>query len=403
MSQDAGAVARRAFNPAVVVALCFGVAALEGYDIQAFGVAAPRLVPDLGLNPGQQGWAASAAMFGLVAGAMLGGWLADRFGRRPVLVGSVVLFGLFSVATALSQGYDQLLLARLLTGIGFGGAMPNLIAIASEISPPEKRAATTTTMFCGMPAGGAVVALLARFYGQELDWRTIFMIGGVLPLVIAPALYFLLPETKPVQAKDADRNLGRALFGAGRATPTLLLWAAFILTLVVLYLMLNWLPTLVVAKGLTPADGSSAALAFNLASIPGALLLGFIVDRAGFRWPLVACYLGLAVAMWVLGQAAALGVVVTLAGVAGFLMLGANYSLYALAPALYPPQVRASASGAAIAVGRVGSIIGPLIAGELRAAGWSANDVIATTIPVVIVAGVATLIVCSIAKLNPES
>jgi AAHS family 3-hydroxyphenylpropionic acid transporter len=382
----------------LIVFICFFIAALEGYDIQAFGVAAPKLGPALGLNPGQIGWAGSAAMFGLVVGAMGGGLIADRIGRKPVLWVSTAAFGIFSIATALAPDYHALLVARFLTGLGFGGAMPNLIAIATEISSPRRRAATVTTMFCGMPAGGATVALLARLGGADLDWRTIFYIGGAIPLLLVPVVLFLLPETRPEPDEDADRNLGKALFGEGRAAPTLLLWVTFMLTLVVLYLLLNWLPLLVEGKGLTGADGASAALAFNLTSIAGALIVGFVVDKAGFRWPLALAYAALAGVMWALAGTSVLSMVLICSGAAGFFVLGAQYSLYALAPSLYPPQVRAAASGAAVAVGRVGSIVGPLIAGELREAGRSADQVFAAMIPVVLVAGVAVVICTTLGK-----
>lgn len=385
-----------------VVLLCFLIAALEGYDIQAFGVAAPKLIPAFGLDPGQQGWAASAAMIGLVIGAFAGGWTADRIGRKPVLVVSVALFGLFSIVTALTQTYETLLLARLATGLGFGGAMPNLIAIATEIAPVQRRAATVTTIFCGMPAGGASVALLSRLAGPELDWQTIFLIGGSLPLVLTPILALLLPETRPEPAPGADRGTLNALFGQGRAVGTLLLWAVFMLTLVVLYLMLNWLPTLVIAKGFGPADGASASLAFNLVSIAGALSLGFVVDRVGFRWPLTLTYALLALTMYGLGRAAGVNPIILLSGAAGFLVLGAQYSLYALAPVLYPPHVRAAGAGAAVAVGRLGSIGGPLIAGELRQAGYSAGEVFHAMTPVVLAAGGAALVLSYLAKMRVD-
>ncbi|HEY8616362.1 MFS transporter [Phenylobacterium sp.] len=377
-------------GPGLVVVICFLIAALEGYDIQAFGVSAPKLAPELGLNPGQVGWAASAAMIGLVFGAFGGGWLSDRIGRRPVLTVSVALFGVFSVVSAYAPNYEMLLLARLATGVGFGGAMPNLMAVATEISPPHRRAATVTTMFCGLPAGGAAVALIARF-APDLDWRTLFLIGGVAPILLAPVIHLLLPETRPAHDPAADHRLGAALFGEGRLAATLLLWLVFMLTLVVLYLMLNWLPSLVIAKGLTPQDGSAASLSFNLASIVGALLLGFVVDRAGYRWPLTVTYALLAGVMLLLAQATGLGPVLLLAGLAGFLVLGAQYALYAVAPVLYPPHVRAAGGGAAIGVGRFGSIAGPLLAGELRQIGWSAGEVFALMAPVVLAAGAACL------------
>lgn len=381
-----------------IVLICFLIAAVEGFDIQSFGVVAPKLTPDLGLNPGQQGWAASAAMIGLVVGAFVGGWVADRIGRKPVLLVSVAAFGLFSIGTAISQGYEQLLWARFLTGLGFGGAMPNLIAIATEISAPQRRAATVTMMFCGMPAGGALVSLLARTLGDDLGWRSIFTAGGIVPLALVPLILFLLPETRPQPHPSSDRSTLRALFGAGRGGATLMLWLTFVLTLMVLYLMLNWLPTLVVAKGLTPADGSAAALAFNLTSIVGALLLGFMVDRAGYRWPLTLAFLLLGGAMAALAAAGSLALVLALSGAAGFLVLGAQYALYALTPSLYPPQVRAVGTGAAVAVGRLGSIAGPLIAGELRNAGYSAGQVFGAMTPVVLVAAAAVFALSWLSK-----
>lgn len=397
MAQAGAAAGGAKASAALVVAICFGIAALEGYDIQAFGVAAPRFAPELGLSPGQVGWGGSAAMIGLVIGAFAGGWLADRVGRKPVLFWSVAMFGVFSIATALTHSYDLLFLARVATGLGFGGAMPNLIAVATEISSPKRRAATVTTMFCGMPAGGACVALLARF-GGDLDWRTLFMIGGVLPLLLLPLIHFLLPETKPDHAPEADRRMLPALFGERRALVTVLLWLVFALTLVVLYLMLNWLPTLVVAKGFTQADGAVASLVFNLTSIVGALLMGFIADRAGFRWPLALVYAALAVCLWALAGAGVLSLVTVLSGITGFLVIGAQYTLYALAPVYYAPHVRAAGAGAAVAVGRFGSILGPLLAGELREAGATADQVFLSLVPCVVVAGLAAVVLTTIGR-----
>ena len=390
--------ATKRLSPGFIVAICFCIAALEGYDIQAFGVSAPHMAPELGLNPAQMGWAGSAAMIGLVMGALTGGWFADRVGRRPVLAVSVAAFGVFSVATAFANSFETLTLARLLTGIGFGGAMPNLIAIATEISTPSKRAATTTSMFCGLPAGGALVSLLASNAGDALDWRTIFLIGGALPLLLVPVVLWLLPETRPDHDPDADRGLARGLFSERRALTTFLIWVVFGLDLLVTYLLLNWLPTLVVAKGFTAADGAAASLWFNAFSVMGALMLGWLADRIGFRWPLLAVFLVLAAAMYGLAQATALPAIYGFAAAAGFTVVGGLYVLYALAPIYYPAQVRAAGAGAAIAVGRLGSIAGPLIAGELRGAGYSAGQVFQSMVPVVLVAAVAVFALMSVGK-----
>lgn len=370
-------------GPGVIVAICFCIAALEGYDIQAFGVAAPQMAPALNLGPVQLGWAGSAAMLGLMLGAIAGGAAADRFGRKPVLTLAVAAFGVFSVCTAFVQTYEMLVLTRLLTGLGFGGAMPNLIAIATEISPPNRRAATTTSMFCGLPAGGSLVALLAAYGGPAADWRVIFLIGGALPLLLAPVVWFLMPETKPQHAPELDRRVLRGLFAENRALATLLIWVVFAMDLLVTYLLLNWLPTLVVAKGFTAQDGATASLWLNGFSVVGALILGRIADRAGYRWPLTAIFIGLGVAVFALAQSHALAGINVAAAFTGFLVVGGLYVLYALAPEYYPPQIRAAGAGTAIAVGRLGSIGGPLIAGELRAIGYTPSEVFMAMLPAV--------------------
>jgi AAHS family 3-hydroxyphenylpropionic acid transporter len=382
----------------LVVFVCFLIAAVEGYDIQAFGVAAPKMIPELGLNAAQQGWAGSAAMIGLVIGAFAGGWLADRHGRKPVLLGSVAAFGLFSLLTATAHSYEALLWARLATGLGFGGAMPNLIAVAVEISKPERRAATVSAMFCGMPAGGATSALIARLAGDTLEWRTIFIAGGVVPLLLLPVIFLLLPETKPPHDPAADRNLGRALFAEKRAPPTVLIWAAFMMTLVVLYLALNWLPTLVVDKGHPPSDGFMAAMVFNIAGAVGSILVGAVADKLGWRWPLAIVYVALAAAMAGLAAADAPMAIFVLSGAAGFLVMGAQFSLYAVAPMLYPAHLRAAGAGAAIAVGRLGSIGGPLIAGELRHAGATPGEVFLSMAPVALTAAILLVALGRVAK-----
>jgi len=378
----------RRVGAGLIVLVCLTVAAIEGYDIQAFGIAAPKLVPEFGLNPAQQGWAASIAMIGLVVGAFAGGSLADRVGRKPVLLGAIAMFGVFSLATAASHSFPVLLAARFLTGLGCGAGMPNLLAVAVEISRPERRAFTVTAMFCGFPMGGMSSALVARLAGPTLDWRTIFIVGGALPLVLLPLVFLLLPETRPEREPAADRNLLRALFGAGHAAATALLWTTCLLTAVILYLVLNWLPTLVVALGRPPSEGFAAAVAFNGAGL-GAMALGALADRIGWRWPLTLAYAGLAAALAALAMGASQ--IVLFSAIAGLGVLGAQFVMYGVIPQFYPPHMRAAAAGSALAFGRVGSIVGPLLAGELRNAGATPGQVFLATVPVAILAGLAML------------
>lgn len=388
-----GGVERRAV---LSIALCFSVAVLEGFDIQAIGIAAPRLAPEFGLNPAQMGWVFAISNIGLVIGAATGGWLADRIGRKPALIGSVLAFGVFTFLTTRVSSYEMLCLVRLLTGLGFGGALPNLMAIASEVSRPDRRAFTASLVFCGMPLGGALAALMTQGALAERDWRFLFVIGGVLPLLVAPALWRWLPETLRAPAEAGERT-SRArtfdvLFGGGRAAATLLLWLAFFPTLLVLYIILNWLPTLVVGNGLDRSVAPQASFAFNLASVAGAIVFGKLVDLRGMRWPLTGAYACLILVLVALGQARELSAVLWLSGAAGFFVLGANYALYGVAAACYPHHMRGTGSGASIAVGRLGSFVGPLAAGVLLSAGGSATSVVQYLAPMAAIAGAAVFL-----------
>lgn len=385
-----GASAQAAPRAGVTLFLCFLIALLEGFDIQAIGVAAPYLIPQLGLTPGQAGVVFGAGMAGLVLGAVTGGWLADRMGRKGLLMVCVAIFGLFTLATLVAAGPVSLGFYRFLAGAGMGAAMPSLVAVALEIAPPERRTRTITLMFSGMPAGGALAALFAAGLLEKYGWHSIFLAGGLLPLLLLPAMWVLMPAGRPAVASHADRpGAVQALFGEGRLLVTLLAWFTFGLTLLVLYLLLNWLPSLVAAKGLGGVGGAGAAFAFNAGSIAGALGIGMLVDRLGPRIPIITAYPCLALAMFGLAGAESLVPVLILAGLAGFFLLGAQYSLYGVIPLYYPQAVRGLATGASIAVGRLGSIVGPLVAGHLLGQGWGPAGVAMAMVPVVIAAGVS--------------
>lgn len=378
-------------NRAITVALCFAVAVIEGYDIQAVGVVARSLARELTLEPAQMGWVLAISNVGLVIGASFGGWLADKLGRKPVFIASVTIFGLFTLATALAHDFNTIFAARFLTGLGFGAVIPNMMAIASEIARPERRASTAATMFIGMPTGGATVSLLTANMPPETDWRLIFYIGGAVPLALALLITFMMRETRARGERAPKVDVPHALFGEGRTAPTLLIWLTFLPCALILYLILNWLPTLVTSRGFTE-PAAQASLAFNLVSIAGALLFGQLADRTGVRWPFTLAFIGLVGTLVLLSNAATWTLVLALSGAAGFFLLGAQYALNGVVATYYPAAVRGTGSGAATAMGRVGSIIGPLAAGYLLEAGISASNVLMLLAPVAAVAGIAVFL-----------
>jgi AAHS family 3-hydroxyphenylpropionic acid transporter len=378
-------------NVSVTVGLCFLIAVLEGFDIQAMGVAAPRLAREFGFLPQQMGWIFSISNIGLVIGAMSGGWLADKTGRKPVFVGAVAMFGAFTLMTASIKSYDFLLFVRFCAGLGFGAALPNMMAIAAEISRPEKAATTAAMMFCGMPVGGGLSALVTQLLPPDFDWRVLFLIGGILPVIMIPVLWWLMPETLTRAAAGAPPRapILNALFGEGRAGSTLLLWLTFLPTLLILYLFLNWLPTLVIANGFDAATAPRTSMALNFGSVAGALVFGHLADRHHFRWPITIAYIALIGALLGLAQSQGQAITICLSAAVGFFLLGANYALYGVAPIYYPGGIRGTGSGASVAVGRIGSILGPLFAGFMMSTGTTATGVVYYMVPVAAVAAIA--------------
>jgi AAHS family 3-hydroxyphenylpropionic acid transporter len=439
-SQTDSVPAPRLSGAAMTVALCFGVMVIEGFDIQAMGVAAPALGPELKLSREVLGQALSASNIGLVIGAIFGGWLADVFGRKPVLIGAVVIFGLFTLMTMQATSFEMLFAARLLTGLGFGGALPNVMAIAADVSNEKRRGSTAAMMFCGMPVGGSVVALLS-WLGYQGEWRPLFLIGGIIPLILAPLLFFYMKETQKPEKGASTQSLpwlvaiplgvafwylldqiGRMpgagsiggvvapwlggvlgllgaymivhrgpLFGGGRSMASILLWVTFFPTLLILYLVLNWLPTLVAAKGFQ-ADASLASVLFNVFSVVGALCFGPLVDRFGLRWPITLGFLALVGVLIALGQATDYVAVMALSGALGFFLLGCNYALYGAAASYYPGEMRGRGSGAAIAWGRLGSVVGPLIGGYLLQGGSAPGEVVYAMAPFALAAAVGVML-----------
>ncbi|KVK74676.1 MFS transporter [Burkholderia ubonensis] len=378
---------------ATTLALCFAIALLEGLDLQSVGVAAPRMAHEFGLTVSQMGVAFSAGTFGLLPGAMLGGRLADRFGRKRVLIASVALFGLLSIATAQASSFAMLVVVRVLTGIGLGGAMPNLIALSSEAVEPRARSSAVAAMYCGIPFGGVIASLIGVLLAGDAEWRHIFYVGGVGPLLLVPLLVGLLPESRAylgVAGTDAARaSVAHTLFGGGRTRSTLALWVSYFCTLIVLYFLLNWLPSLMAARGLDRAHVGLVQIAFNVGGGLGALGIGAAMDRMRATRVVGGMYAGIVLSLAALAAAPGFASLAAAAFAAGMFVIGGQSVLYALAAIYYPTAMRGTGVGTAVAVGRLGSVVGPLAAAQLLAMGRSAPVVIGASIPVTLVAAVA--------------
>ena len=334
---------------------------------------------EFGLSVSQMGIAFSAGTFGLLPGAMLGGRLADRIGRKRVLIASVVLFGLLSIATAQVSTFAMLVVVRVLTGIGLGGAMPNLIALSSEAVEPRSRSSAVATMYCGIPFGGVIASLIGVLLAGDTEWRHIFYVGGVGPLLLVPLLVWFLPESRAyldVAGTQAARtSVARTLFGDGRTTSTVAQGQ----------LLLHADRPLLPAELAAVADGLARSIARTSASCRSRSTSARSVRSASAQrstgcvrrawW--AACMSGSCCrSPRSRPRPASRRGRVRGRDVRGRRAVGAVRARGDL-----PTAMRGTGVGAAVAVGRLGSVVGPLAAATLLAAGRSAPVVIGASIP----------------------
>ena len=373
--------------------LVFLAAIIEGFDLQAAGVAAPKLAPAFGLVPAQMGLFFSAVTFGLVLGSLCGCVIADRWGRRTGLILSLVVFGLFSIGTAFAGTFEHLVLMRFLTGVGLGGALPNLIAIAAESVSPERRGRAVAIMYAGVPLGGALASLVAMV-GLHDDWRSIFVIGGILPLLLVVPLQMWMAPFRVTRNAQSPARRRDALLAPGALAQTLLLWAGFFFGLVVVYLLLNWLPQILVSLGFARETASMVQIVFNIGGAAGAILGGRLLDGGRPALSSALCFGCLMLAIALLAFVPAGNVAAALAAGAfiGATVISVQALLYGIAPQCYPSEVRGVGVGLAVSVGRFGSIAGPLVAGWLLASGMGPQQLLYTLLPIAAICGIATVI-----------
>jgi MFS transporter, AAHS family, 4-hydroxybenzoate transporter len=384
-----------------VIALCFLVVAIDGFDTAAIGFIAPSLRAEWGVTPAELAPLFAAGLFGLMAGAFVFGPLADRIGRKPVLIATTIFFGLMTFASAFSPNVEWLIALRFLTGIGLGGAMPAAITLTAEICPEKRRSSLVTLMFCGFTIGSACAGLAASGIVATFGWQGLLILGGVLPILLVPVLIALLPEsprylaassTEPVKIAEALQKMVPAadltgatftppvrptgspvsqLFKDGLGLGTLLIWTTFFMSLLVFYLLSSWLPLLITTAGFSMEHASLMGATLAAGGTVGAILIGRLMDRFEPHRVLAGAYLVAGAFVILLGSAVATPwlLVVAIFG-AGFGVAGAQVGINALAAGYYPTASRATGVSWANAIGRTGSVLGSMIGGVLLSLGW---------------------------------
>lgn len=376
-------------NAVFVIAVCCALMMLEGVDIQVLGIVAPELMPRLGINKADTGTIFAMTQVGGVLGALLGGRYSDVWGRRNMLFLSVAMFGVFTFATIFATDFLSMLVIRTLAGVGIGAAVPNVVGLAVEAAPQRHRVKAVTIVMAGMPIGGAAISFFAASAMASLGWKSLFYIGGLLPLALLPLLLFIPNKRTAKQEQAGGKTAIAALFKDGRHVVTMLVWVIFLLTGAMIYLLLNWLPTLMTERNFTITDGQTAAFYFNLGCVGGGWILGSCIDRFGPKLVLPLAFLAFIVGLAGMALSVSLTPLLVSITVVGFFVMGAYYCLNGVTALLYPEEIRGLGVGSALAVGRVGSIGGPLIAGLILQAGGGPGAIVVAMIPAVIVATLA--------------
>jgi len=399
-----------------VVALCWLVNILDGFDLLAISFAAPTIAKTWQLDPQTLGIIFSSGLLGMTVGSLLLGPLADRIGRRRMILMATTVLGLSTLATASATSVGQLLLLRGLTGIAIGALLPSLNTLVAEYTPDRRRNLAISFMHLGYPLGGIAGGLLANYIIPSAGWQALFLVGGIFTLAILPALLLGLPESlhyllrknQPKSQAAANKiatrlgiDLSAARMTATSATrfrdvlrgqwlmPGLALWACFFLGNLTLYFLLNWTPTVLAGAGLPHEQAIRAGMLLNLGGGIGMLSLGYLSARWSIYRMMSGYFIMGGLFIMALGQMPEAGLLFGFTVLAGFFSIGGLIGLYSLAARLYPDATRAAGIGLAIGAGRFGAILGPYAGGVLISLGWPMGNYFALlALPLMAVAAI---------------
>ena len=401
-----------------VFLLCLMTLIIDGFDVQAMGFLVPAISEAWGIDRAEFRTVLPAANFGVLIGSLLFSPLADKVGRRPVLVWSTLWFAIMTLAAPFASNVDQLFWLRLVGGIGMGCIIPNATALIGEYSPAGRRVTLMMNITVGFTAGGAIAGFVARALIPRFGWESVFLVGGAIPLVIAVLMFIGLPESlqflavrrrrldqvrrwlkelNPAIAVDENTEFiakeeskggvpAIHLFREGRLTVTVLLWIVSFMNLLVLYSLANWLPAVI--NGMVN-DANTAVLIGTAQWVGGTIGtfgLAWVIARSNFAKTLMVNYVIAVASVALIGQPGlSLAMLTAIVFITGWCVIGGQPGMNAFAATFYPTYLRSTGVGWALGVGRIGAIVGPYIGGLMIAAKWSNQQLfLAAAVPAAI-------------------
>lgn len=392
--QDIAIVKERARSPNMIVALCGLLILFDGYDLIVYGAVAPALLREgsWALTPGMVGRAASITLFGMLLGALVAGTLADRIGRRKVIIGSLLSFSLMMIGSGVAPNFLVFECTRFLAGLGLGALFPTVTALIIEFSPPKRKAMAYSTALLGYLIGGILSGILGILLVQTYGWRPLMIIGGA-PILLLPLILRLIPESpewlaskdrqaeanriasqyglpNPIPQTAAARQAGiKSLFSEGRLLPTLNAWGIHFCSLLLTFGMVNWLPTIMNKMGYDLGSALLFSVTLNAGAAVGLLIGARLADRGNVKVVVASMFALGACAIWLLTQVDQGLQVYGLVAAAGTGTIGTQILANVLVGNLYPVEIRGTGLGFSLGIGRIGGMIGPAIGGAVLGAG----------------------------------